>query len=80
MYENVLDNDALQQMSFNLQYLFNARERTHHTLHRLSFILPIRNLFTDLSFSMYELTGDHAFRERRYIIYIHKLNTYKLNN
>ena len=29
----------LQQLSFNLQYLFNARKRTHHKLHRLSFVL-----------------------------------------
>ena len=29
----------LQQLSFNLQYLFNARKRTHHKLHRLCFIL-----------------------------------------
>ena len=31
-------------------------------------------------FSTCELTGDHKFRERRYIIYTYKLNTYKLNN
>ena len=63
------DNDTLQQISFNPQYLFNAREGTHHTLHRLSFILLIRNLFTDRLFSTYELTGDHKFGFRRYIIY-----------
>ena len=56
--------DTLQQVLSNPQYLFNAHERMHHTLHRFSFILLIRNLFTDLLFSTYELTGDHKFRER----------------
>ena len=50
MCQNVPDNDILQQISFNLQYLFNARERTHHAVHRLSFILLIINFFTDLLF------------------------------
>ena len=80
MYENVQSNDTLQQKSFNPQYLFNARERTHDTLHHLFFILLIRNFFTDILFSTYELTSDLKFRQRRYIIHIYKLNTYKLNN
>ena len=37
-------------------------------------ILLISNLFIDLLFSTYELTGDHKFRERRYIIYTYKSN------
>ena len=72
---NVQDMDTLQQISFNLQYLFNARERTNHTFCRLSFIPLIRHLLTNLLFSMHKLTDYHKFRKIRSIIHIYKLNT-----
>ena len=61
---------------FNI-YSTHAKERIRNSTASSSFI---RNLFTDLFFSTHELTGDHKFRESRYIIYTYKLNTYKLNN
>ena len=58
--------DTLQQILSSLQHLFHARERMHHTLHRFSFILLIRNLFTDLLFSTYELTQFVIFKPLKY--------------
>ena len=50
MYENVQD-DTLQQISFNLQYLFNACERTHHT--PPSLLHPTNKKFVYRSFAFY---------------------------
>ena len=66
---------------FNI-YSTHSKERIIHSTIAISFffILLLRNLCTDLLFSTYKLTGDHKCRERRYISYTYKLNTYKLNN
>ena len=79
MYQKVQDNDTFQQMSFNLQYLYNASERTYHNTPPSLLNLLIRNFSPGFLFSTYELTGDHKFRERRYIN-TYKLNICKLNN
>ena len=57
------DNDTSQQISFNLQYLFNAPERMHHIFQRLSFILLIRNFFYRsfvfyIQGALYEITAN----------------------